>query len=219
MSDFDVEGDAVSENGFSQEASRFRGFDCVRETLSSERVLPAQVDVSALAAGRESCDGHRLDEREGIGFHEHAILESPGLRLVGVAHKIHGPIGRVPLLARGEGRSASPNQPRGDDFPHHPIPAQRHGSAQSRVAAVGAIVVEAFRIDASDPPQQHQFRLAGLRSRDLCVKPVRGLDCKTWLCGAQRLAHFIPACRGKNLFAGVFSGKRQQRRRRALAES
>ena len=58
------------------------------ETLARQRVLAAQVEVAARGAARERRDGHRLQQRERILLQDDAVLERPGLRLVGVAHDV-----------------------------------------------------------------------------------------------------------------------------------
>jgi len=61
-----------------------------------ERVLRAHVDERLLAPRRVRGDSHRLDQPERILLHEDAILERPGLGLVGVADEVV----RLRLLAR-----------------------------------------------------------------------------------------------------------------------
>ena len=114
-------------------------------------------------------DGHRLDHRVGIALDQHTVLERPGLGLVGVADHIvrMGRLARhgLPLDAHRERGAATPQDPGVLDLAHDAARAELDRAPQRLVAALGAVVVEALRLDAADPAQQPQSRLAGLRRR------------------------------------------------------
>ena len=79
-----------------------------------ERVLAAQVDVAALAAGCIRGDCHRLDHRERVSLQDHPIFERPRLRLIRVTDQIvrtaglarHG----LPLAPSRKGGAAATHQ-------------------------------------------------------------------------------------------------------------
>ena len=149
------------------------------------------------AAGRVRGDRHRLDERERVALHEHAVLERSRLGLVRVADEVvrlHGLVrDGLPLRAGRERGAAAAEQPRLLDLAQHALLAELERAAKRGVAAVRAVGVERLRIEVGrDAPQQAQARLAALR---------------------QRRAFF----RQRNL-ARLRSRDRAQRRRRALAE-
>ena len=110
--------------------------------VGAERILAANVEEAALAAGGESGDRHRLDDGERIAVEQHAILERAGLRLVGVADEIvrtRRLLGdRVPFAAGGKRGAAAAHELRVDDFANHGVGAdlerlaQRVESARSR---------------------------------------------------------------------------------------
>ena len=93
----------------------------VLERVQRLRVLPAEVEVAPLAAGRVGGDGHRLDHRERIALHQLAVLERPRLGLVRVADEVvragRLPCDRLPLDARSGTRhrrdrpASSPSPP------------------------------------------------------------------------------------------------------------
>ena len=106
-----------------------------------ERILPAHVEIPALAPGREARDRHPLDHRERIALHQDAVLERAGLRLVGVADHVVGPGRRfrhgLPLAARRKRRPAAAHELGGQDLANDPLradldrPSQRGVSARS----------------------------------------------------------------------------------------
>ncbi len=104
--------------------------------LGRERVFAADVQKALLRAGREARDRHRLDQRERIVLHEHAVLERPRLGLVGVAHQVvrapRGARDRVPLAASRERRAAAAHEPRLGDLAGHaggPIASARRSAS------------------------------------------------------------------------------------------
>src|SRR5207248_6645580 len=88
FADLDVEAGALPHHVAAEQAARPRSVDRPLQPLDRERILPADIDVAKLAAGRTGGDGHRLDNRERVSLHEHAVLESARLRLVGTADQI-----------------------------------------------------------------------------------------------------------------------------------
>src|SRR5207249_9140104 len=104
------EAGALPHHVAAEQAARPRPVDRPLQPLDRERILPADIDVAKLAAGRTGGDGHRLDDRERVSLHEHAVLESARLRLVGIADEIVRPdrLTRdgLPLAAGGESSAA-----------------------------------------------------------------------------------------------------------------
>ena len=136
-----------------------------------QRVLAAHVDVALLAPVAYAGDRHRLDERERVVLHQHAVLERARLRLVGVADEVVRPDRvarhRLPLRARSgtprrRGRAAWRPSLRAMT----PCGPELDGPPQRVVAAVRAVVVEARGIDLPDAAQQPERAVAaGLRER------------------------------------------------------
>ena len=86
--DLDVEPCATS-GGCRHRAGRVPGIrDGVLEPECGERVFTADVDVAVLAARGERADRHRLDDRERVLLHQHAVLEGARFRLVRVADEV-----------------------------------------------------------------------------------------------------------------------------------
>jgi hypothetical protein len=109
-----VEADPLAEHVLAEQPPRSRLRDRVRDPFGRQRVFAPDVDEPELAPGREAGDRHRLEQRERVLFHQHAILERAGLRLVGVAHEIVGPdrIGSDgrPLAPGGERRATAADE-------------------------------------------------------------------------------------------------------------
>jgi hypothetical protein len=120
-----------------------------------------------LAAGGEARDRHRLEDGERVVLQEHAVLERPGLRLVGVADQVvrAGRVGRdgLPLAAGRERGAAAPEQLGVADLTEHTLLAHLQRRAQSLVSAVRAIAVDARRVDPADAAQEPQPGVPGLR--------------------------------------------------------
>ena len=131
------------------------------------RVLAAEVDVALLAARGIGGDRHRLDQRERVALHHHAVLEGSRLRLVGVADQIVGPgrlpCHRLPLDAGREGGAAASLQLRVLDLADDALGPELERTSQRRVAAVCPVVVQAGGIDGPDTAEQAQAALARLR--------------------------------------------------------
>ena len=138
--------------------------DRVRERVLGLRVLPAEIDEAALAARREPCDRHRLEHGERVALQELPVLERAGLGLVGVADEVVRPRGLpgdgLPLDAGRERRAAAADEPRVLHLAQHPLGAELERPAEGRVAAVGAVVVEARRVDHADAAQETERRVA-----------------------------------------------------------
>ena len=102
----DVEADRLAHHPIAKKAGRARLRQCAEQSRGGERILAANIDVALLATGREPSDGHRLDDRERVLFHQHAIFERAGLRFVGVADHVVRPRGglrdRLPLASGRE---------------------------------------------------------------------------------------------------------------------
>ena len=117
------------------------------EPLGRERVLAADVEEASLAARGEAGDGHRLDDRERILLHQHAVLERARLGLVGVADDVVRAHGRLrdglPLAPRGESRAAATDELRVVISRIDARGAEVERAPQRLVAAVRAVIVEA----------------------------------------------------------------------------
>ena len=85
------------------------------QALPRQRVLAAQVEIAARRTHGEPGDRDRLEQGVGILLEDHAVLERPGLRLVGVAHHVAG---RHRL--RGDGRPLPAGRERGAAATHEP---------------------------------------------------------------------------------------------------
>ncbi len=113
-----------------------------------------------LAAGGVAGDRHRLDHGERIALHQHAVLERARLGLVGVADQVVRPRGlagdRLPFAPGREGGAAAAQQLRVLELADDALGPELDRAPQRRVAAVGAVVVEARRIDEADAAQQPQ---------------------------------------------------------------
>src|SRR6185369_3317374 len=112
--DLDVEREPPAQSVGAQQPRRARRLDRAGHPLGGQRVLAAQVEVAALAAGRVAGDRHALDDRERILFHQQAVLERARLGLVGVADQVVRPgrrlRDRVPLAPGGERGAAAADQ-------------------------------------------------------------------------------------------------------------
>jgi hypothetical protein len=137
-----------------------------------EWVLAAHVQVALLAAGRVGGDRHRLHHGERVALHQHAVLEGPGLGLVGVADQVVRPArlarDRVPLASHRERGAAAPDEAGVHHLADDALRAELERAPQRVVAAVGAVVVQALGIDRADTTQQAQARVARLRRRRGC---------------------------------------------------
>ena len=131
----DVEREAGAQDVVAEQPARARLRERVLEPRVRERVLGAHVDEAVLAAGRVRGDRHRLDERERVALHQHAILERPRLRLVGVADEVvrlrRLARDRLPLRAGREGGAAAAEQAR----LARPRAGRRPGRARARGGA------------------------------------------------------------------------------------
>ena len=163
------------------------------------RVLAAQVEPAVLAASGEGGDGHRLDDRERVALHQHAVLERAGLGLVGVAHEVV----RAGRLARRRrptcGRSGRPRRPgrparsRSTSWitaagPDLERPAQR------LVAAGRAVVVELAGSTTPTRASSSRRRVAVLRHGGdhwrLVARPRAGRQ-PAQLLGRRRRQHLV----------------------------
>jgi hypothetical protein len=109
--ELDVEGPARAGDVVAEEAGRPGGLDRRGQASLGQRVLTPEVEVAARRARGEALDRDRLDDRERVGLHEHAVLERARFGFVGVAHDVMG-LGRLggdggPLPAGGERRPAT----------------------------------------------------------------------------------------------------------------
>ena len=166
------------------------------QSLRRQRILAADVDVALLAAGRERGDRHRLDHGERVLFHQHAILERAGLRLVGIAdHVVRArgcPRDRVPLAAGRKERAAAADEARVRHLADDAGGAERERACERLVAAMRAIVVEALRIRDADAAKQpradprRSIRLVPVRGRT--ASPRQRTSRRSVSCGARRSA-------------------------------
>ena len=136
------------------------------ETSGGQGILPPNIQVALLTSGGKPGDGHRLDQREGIFFHQQAILEGTWFRLVSIAHEVMRPhrsvCHRLPLSTRGKRSPAPPEQFGIVHLPNDRLWPQFDGSAQGGIAIVGTIGIEAGGINPSDSAQEAQVGIACL---------------------------------------------------------
>jgi hypothetical protein len=142
--------------------------DRVLDPLVCERVLGAHVDERLDGAGRVTRDRDRLDEGERIALHQDAVLERSRLRFVGVADDVvrlsRLPGDRLPLDARGEGRTAAAEQVGVLELADHGLGTELACPPQLLESAGRDVGVERRRVDARpDAAEQAQGRVAGLR--------------------------------------------------------
>src|SRR5262245_2930604 len=117
------------------------------ETPGRQWILTPNIQVALLTTGSKAGDGHRLQKREGVFFHQQAILKGSWYRLVSVAHDIMRPHRRVchrlPFPTRGE-RCPAPAEEFGVvHLPDDRLWPQFDSLAQSCIATVGPIGVQA----------------------------------------------------------------------------
>ena len=109
-------------------------------------------------------------------------MNVPGLGLVGVADQVVRAPGLardgVPLAPHREGGAAAPDDARVHDLADDALGTELDRAPQGVVAAVGAVVVEALRIDRADAAQQAQARIAllGRRGRRRLGRRAAGED-------------------------------------------
>ena len=122
--------------------------------IARVRVLAAQVDVAVRGAHREAGDGHALDQHERVALHQHAVGVGARVALVGVADDVllpgRGVQAGLPLDAGGERRAAAAAQAGVGHGLHDLRRLQLQRVLQAAVAAVGAVVGQAARIDDAD---------------------------------------------------------------------
>ena len=165
--ELDVEGEAGAQHVVAEQAGRARLVD---------RVLRA---ARAPAGTRRGCRGSRAapiakpaiviasTTANGSLLHHDAVLERARLGLVGVAHEV--------VRLAGCAATASHLRPVGNAAPPRPtsfaardlvddgLRADLDGALRERLeAAGGAVVVERRRVDAPDPGEQPEARLARL---------------------------------------------------------
>ena len=176
-------------------------------------VLAADVDVAALAARRVGGDRHRLDQSERVALHQHPILERARLRLVGVADEVVRPHGlvrdRLPLDAGREGCAAPALELRVLQLADHAFRAELDGAPKRRVAAVGAVLVEADLVRRGGAAEQAQRRIARLRQHGHRRRPG--------LAAGEHVEHGSGRRRRQRPLAGLVARIADERRRGAVA--
>ena len=156
LAQLDVEREAVAEHVVAEQAPLARLLDRVLEPVLRERVLAAQVEVAVLAAGRVRGDRHRLDQRERVALHDHAVLERARARTrrrcrPGSAGRRGWRATASHLRPVGNAAPPRPMSLRVDHLADHALRAEVDRPAQRVVAAVRAVVVEALGVDDADP--------------------------------------------------------------------
>ena len=134
----DVETDAVAEDVVAEEAALAAALEGVVDPRQRQGIFAAEVEIPLLAAGGEAGDGHRLDQREGIVLHQHAVLEGAGLGLVGVADQVarqRRRAGALPFHAGRKGGAAAADQLGVGDLLDHRRRAHLDGAAEGEEAA------------------------------------------------------------------------------------
>ena len=135
---FDVEVDAEAHDVAPEQTPATRLVDGMLQAAGGERVLAADVQVAGGSAGGEAGDGERLDHRERILLHDHAVLEGARLRLVGVAYHVvrpgRGAGDRLPLGRGRERGAAAALQPGVAQLAQHTarVRARRRGAARQQ---------------------------------------------------------------------------------------
>ena len=146
-----------------------------RDPCLGLRVLAAQVEVALVRADGEPGDRHRLDDRERVAFEEDAVLEGPGLRLVGVADDVLGSGGlggdRAPLPTGRERGAAAAHELRRGHLRDDGLGADLEGSPQTGDATGRHVVAKVGRVDHADPPKESKVGRA--RLADGCGRPGR----------------------------------------------
>ncbi len=135
--------------------------------MPCDGVLAAEVEVPALASGREASDGHRLDDRERIVLDHHTIFERARLALVGVGDEVVRcrcvRRNRLPLAARRERGAATTDEAAARDFGDDGGRADLDRLAQRVVATVRLVRGERRRVDDARPREEDEPRLPALR--------------------------------------------------------
>lgn len=170
------------------------------------RVLRAHIDVAFARPHGEPGDDHALDQQEGVALHQHAVGESAGVTLVGIAHHVflHG-LGLAhgaPLDARRERRAAPATQAGLKHSGDHLIALHQRCPAQALEAAVGVVVVQRQR--PGDARTGKQQALLGFQVRDLLDQAqCQGM---AWLAcgqGVEQARHVFDRDRPETQAAGV----------------
>ena len=150
-----------------EEAARACLVERVLERVLRLGVLAADVEVAPFAPGRVGGDRHRLDQRERVELHDHAVLERSRLRLVGVADEVvrahRLPRDGLPLDAGREGGAAAPLQLRVLQLADDALRAELDRAPQGLVAAARAVVVQRSRRRPRRARKQAQGRVTRLR--------------------------------------------------------
>ena len=159
---------------------RARLVDSMLDPMSGQRILGADVQVAALAAGGQGGDGHRLDDGERIALHQDPVFEGAWLRLVGVRDQVvrtrGGPGHRVPLASGRKGGASAAQELRVGELADHPLRTQLQRAPEGRIAARGAIAVEALGIDLAGAAQQAELA-ARLRDADrFSLRPLAAIE-------------------------------------------
>ena len=161
LAHFEFERLAAAQHVITQIPTGLRQRDGARQDVDGVRIFGAHVDV---AAGRADCDPgnrHTFDQHIGIAFHDHAIGESTGIALVGIADDVllvgsrveHG----LPLDPRREGRAAAAAQSRIGQLLDDVRAIRRQRIAQASPATVCRVVLEAERIGDADAGESQAF--------------------------------------------------------------
>src|SRR5579863_2257273 len=88
---FDIELERRAEDAPTKKSVRPRRLGRQRQSLSRQRILPTYVDKTLLRADGKRRDGHPLQNREWIPFHQNAVFERARLRFIRIANEVVRP--------------------------------------------------------------------------------------------------------------------------------
>src|SRR5712692_4383081 len=110
--DFHIELERRAHDSLAQEPLRPRGFYCMGQTISSQRIFSAYIDEALLGTDSQSSNRHALQNGKRIAFHQDAVFERAGLGLIGIADDVMGAARAslkqhpFPFLSGGESRAS-----------------------------------------------------------------------------------------------------------------
>ena len=160
---------------------RPRGLGSLRQSLRGQRILSTDVDEPLLRADGKRPDGHPLQNREWIPFHQNAVFESARLRLIRIANEVVRPARaplqqkRFPFFPCGESSASTPQEARVDDFANNFFGTHVDREPKGFIAALSAIILDTAWIHLPDAAKQPYSRAACLRNGELRVQLVRFL--------------------------------------------
>ena len=95
----DLKSKIMTQDSLTEETTLPAAFDGAGEPVEGQRILAPDIQVGLFTARGKAGNRHRLDQGEGIPFHYDAVLESAGLRLVGIADQVSRADSRDPIFS------------------------------------------------------------------------------------------------------------------------